>query len=147
MDCFVAIASRNDGGESLSLLRRNTAEPRRMRGNVVEVVFEVHALVRRPLLRNACAWPPFPRGPNRPGAKSAAAVRADIVQPVLDTVRAESALIAADARFRRIRRKFLVAIFAVWSQLQRHDRPFLLKRRGSWQIGRAIRMANIPRLR
>ena len=62
------------------------------------------------------------RGPDRPRRKTAAAVRADIVQFVLDAIRAERAFIGADPRFRRVRRQVLVAIFAVRPELQRHGR-------------------------
>ena len=46
----------------------------------------------------------------------------------LDTIGAEGAFIAADARFRRIRRQVLVAIFAVRPKLQRHGGLAMLQR-------------------
>src|ERR1700722_4594472 len=101
-------------------LRRNVLNPCALRGNLVESILETNPLVGRRLLSRRYARPPFGRGPDRPRRKTAAAVRADIVQPVLDAIGAEGALIAADPRFRRGWRKVLVAIFAVRSKLQRH---------------------------
>ena len=84
--------------------------------------------------------PPFGRGPDRPRRKTAAAVRADIVQLVLDAIRAERAFIGTDPRVRRVRRQVLVAIFAVRPELQRHGRLSMLIQGGSSQI--ASRNAN-----
>src|SRR3979411_370637 len=93
-----------------------------MLGNVVETVRQMDALVRWRSLLDRSSWPPFGCRPDRPRDETAAAVRAHIVELILDTAHTERALIAADARFRRTRRKILVAIFAVRSQLQRHGR-------------------------
>ena len=121
VDCGSVIgASPNAVREIIAL--GGISQLRRMRGDIVEAVLQMHALVRRRLLRHRHARPPFLRGPDRPRHKTAAAVRADIVQLVLDAVRAERAFIGADPRLRRIRRQVLVAIFAVRSKLQRHDR-------------------------
>ena len=92
------------------------------------------------------AGTPLLRGPDRPWGKTAAAVRADIVQPGLDAVRAERAFERTNARLRRVRRQVLVAIFAVRPELQRHARPMLRWVRSS-QIMRRIRMPNLPRFR
>ena len=119
LDCFVASAPRMTGSSS-TILRRNIPDARRMRRDVFKAVGQMHALVRRWTLIDPQSRPPFLRGPDRPRHKTAAAVRAHIVQFVLDAVRAERALIAADARFRRMRRKILVAVFAVRPELQRH---------------------------
>src|SRR5450759_3683690 len=67
------------------------------------------------------------------------------MEVVLDAVRTEGAFEGTDARFRRMRRKILVAIFAVRSKLQRHGHFVLSKRGGSSQITGPIRMANTPR--
>src|ERR1041385_125780 len=91
-----------------------------MRGDVVETVFQMHARVRRRMLLYGNAGLPFLRGPDRPRRKAAAGVRAYIVQFVVDAVCTEGAFIAADARLRRMRRKILVAEFAVRPKLQRH---------------------------
>src|SRR5271169_1868736 len=87
----------------------------------------MHPLRRSRLLLDRHPRPPFLRGPDRPRGKSAAAVRAHIAKLALDAVRTESALVTADARLRRIGRKVLVAIFAVWPELERHDRRALTK--------------------
>lgn len=111
-------------GSALALLRCNVSNPRRVRRNIVETVFEVNALRRSRVLCERHPWPPFPCWPDRPRDKSAAAVRAHIAELVLDAVRTERAFIATDARLRRIGRKVLVAIFAVGPELQRHcSRP------------------------
>src|SRR5579863_1092750 len=81
----------------------------------------MHAFGRSWLLFQRYSRPPLPRGPDRPRCKSAAAVRAHIVKLALDAVRAERALVSADARLRRVSRKVLVAILAVRPELQRHD--------------------------
>src|SRR5258708_7590353 len=93
-----------------------------MRHDVIQTVFQMHALVRRQLLDGADAGPPFPGRPDRPRHEAAAAVRAYVVQLGLDAVRAEGAFVSADPRLHRIRRQVLVAIFAVRSELQRHGR-------------------------
>src|ERR1700709_353757 len=107
MDCFVASAPRNDD-ESSALLRRNIPQLRRMRGNILDAVFEMYPLVRRRMLCDAHAGTPFRRRPDRTRHKPAAAVRADIAELALDAIRTERALIGADPRFRCIRRQILV---------------------------------------
>ena len=69
------------------------------------------------------ALPPRPRGPDRSRLEAAAAVRADVVEDVLDAGRAERALVGADPRVRRVGRQVLVAQLAVRSKLERHARP------------------------
>ena len=100
---------------------------------------------------DAHARPPLVRGPDRPRHKAAAAVRADIVQLVLDAIRAERAFIGADPRVHRIRRQVLVAIFAVRPELQRHGRLVsdsrIDRRRDAFARSRSdgMRMTNFPR--
>src|SRR5580692_6384145 len=106
----------------------------------------MHPLGRWRMFSDRHAGTPLLRGPDRPWGKTAAAVRADIVQSGLDAVRAERAFERTDARFRRVRRQVLVAIFAVRPELQRHARPMLRWVRSS-QIMRPIRMPNLPRFR
>src|SRR5215471_12701238 len=91
-----------------------------MRGDVFDAVLQVYPLVRRCMLRDAHARPPFPRGPDRSRRKAAAAIRADVEQFRLDALRAERAFIGADPRIPCIRWQVTVAIFAVRSELQRH---------------------------
>jgi len=74
------------------------------------------------MLGDTYAWPPFLRGADRPRDKSAAAVRAHIIELFDRAVRTERAFVAADASIRRMRRQILVAIFAVRPELQRHGR-------------------------
>ena len=61
---------------------------------------------------------PIPRRADGTGNKSAAAVRADISDDGFDTRRAERAFIRADARFKRIGRQRLVAMFAGGSEFE-----------------------------
>src|SRR5882757_4297311 len=82
----------------------------------------MHALVRRWTLLDRQPGAPFLCRPDRPRDETATAVRAYVVTLVLDAVRAERAFVSADARFHRMRRKILVAIFAVRPELQRHGR-------------------------
>src|SRR6185312_14892913 len=114
-------ASRYDADGS-PLLRWNIPQARAMRRDILDAVFQMHPLVRRQLLRHAHAGPPFGDGPDRPPLKTAAAVRADIVQLVLDAISAERAFVGTDPRLHRTRRQVLVAIFAVRPELQRHGR-------------------------
>ena len=106
----------------------------------------MHTLRRRRMFSHRHSGTPFLRRADRPGGKTATAVRADIVQLALDAVHAERAFERTDARFRRVRRQVLVAIFAVRPELQRHARPMLRWVRSS-QIMRRIRMPNLPRFR
>ena len=64
--------------------------------------------------------PPLIDGANRPRHKPAAAIRADIVQHLFDTLGAERALVSTDAGIRRAGRQVLIAAFAVGPQFQ-HD--------------------------
>ena len=104
------------------MFRWNIPYPRRMRGDVVVTKGQMDALARWRVLSDRHAGPPLLGWPDRTRDEAAAAVRAHIVQFVVDAVRAERALIAADARFCGVRRKVFVAIFAVRSKLQRHGR-------------------------
>src|SRR6185503_15669043 len=115
MDCFASLAMTLDGSP---LLRRNIPKPRAVRGDILDAVFQMHALVRGQLLGDAYAGPPFDGGPDRSPLKAAAAVRTDIVQLVVGAIRAERAFVGADPRFRSVRRQVLVAIFAVRPKLQ-----------------------------
>ncbi len=56
-------------------------------------------------------------GPDGPGDKSAAAVRADIKKNLLHAIGAEGALVAADAGIRCTGGQVLIAIFAVRPEL------------------------------
>src|ERR1700692_3046332 len=105
----------------------------------------MHPLGRRRVFSDRHAGTPLLRGPERPWGKTAAAVRADIVQPGLDAVRAERAFVRTDARFRRVRRQVLVAIFAVRPELQRHGQLILLRGAEWSKIAWPIRMTNLPR--
>src|SRR3954447_18327990 len=61
------------------------------------------------------------RRPNRAANEFAAAVRADPMQPVLDAVGAERALIGADPRLQAVRRQILVAALAVGTQFEHYS--------------------------
>ena len=106
--------------------------------DIFKAVFEMHAFVGRRMLGDTYAWPPFLRGADRPRDKSAAAVRAHIIELFDRAVRTERAFVAADASIRRMRRQILVAIFAVRPELQRHGRRALKTAGTSSQIAREI---------
>jgi hypothetical protein len=91
-----------------------------MLGDFVETVGEMHPLVRQRPLRHRLSRPPLPGRPDWPRDKTTTAVRAHIMEFVLGAIRAERALVRADARFHRGRRQVLVAIFAIRPELQRH---------------------------
>ena len=118
---LLAMTRRETGSP---LFRRNIPDARAMRGDIVESVFQMHALVRGQLFLGAHAGSPFPHRPYRPRGKSAAAVRTDIVEFALGAFSAKCAFVTADARFRCVGRKILVAIFAVRPKLQRHRLVF-----------------------
>jgi hypothetical protein len=93
-----------------------------MLGDILKIELEMDAFARWWMRLSAHAGTPRCGRPNGARSETAAAVGAYIVELVLHAIRAERALIAADARFRRTRREILVAIFAVRSKLQRHGR-------------------------
>src|ERR1700730_14722235 len=130
-----------------AFLRRNISNAGRMLNQVVQAVGQMHPLVRWRTLLHRHSRPPFLRRPDRPRDKTAAAVRAHIVQLVLDAVRTERAFVTADARFHRSWRKILVAILAVRPELQRHGRLVMSGRYGSSQISCRTQMPNLPRFR
>ena len=76
---------------------------------------------RRILAQEVVALP-VSRRPNRSRRESSAAIRADVVQDGVDASCTKRALVAADSGFERIRRQWLVAVFAGGSQLE-HDAP------------------------
>src|SRR5262249_36564416 len=92
-----------------------------MRGDILAAVGEGGPLGRRRPLGGRQAGPPFVSRPDWPRHETAAAIRTDIVNVLLDAVRAKRALIGADPRQRRSRRQVTVAPFAVWSELERHS--------------------------
>jgi hypothetical protein len=61
---------------------------------------------------------PIHRRSNRSRDEPAAAIRADISQDVFDTSNAESALVRADTRLKRIRRQRFVAMLAGRSEFK-----------------------------
>src|SRR5262249_23706318 len=71
--------------------------------------------------------PCLPR-PNRPRLETTAAVRAHVVPNLVDALRAERALVRADARIGSIRREVLVAELAVRTEFEHRQsaqlRPF-----------------------
>ena len=71
--------------------------------NLIHAKFFVNALCGSGLMQQAGARAAFQRRSNWPGYEAAAAIRADIVQDVIDAISAEGALVATDTRFARIR--------------------------------------------
>jgi hypothetical protein len=61
---------------------------------------------------------PIPRRSDRSGHKTPAAIWADVLKDFLDARGAERALIGANARFKRIRKQRLVAIFTGRSEFK-----------------------------
>ena len=61
---------------------------------------------------------PVPRRPDWSRNKSAAAVRAHVVQDVVNARGAERTFISADARFKRVRRQSFVAVFTGRAQFE-----------------------------
>jgi len=139
-------APHHEGRVQLPLLGRDLFDRLRMRRDLGERIFEMHALLGRRMLCDRDARPPFSFGTNRPWRKSAPAIRTYVRKLGLGTVHAEGALIAANARLRRMRRQILIAILAVRPKLQRHD-LYLHKVVGSSQIEPTFRMTNFPRFR
>ena len=72
---------------------------------------------RRVLAKIVVAFPVLRRS-DRPRDKSTAAVRADILQDIIDTGRAKCAFIGTYARFNRNRRQSLIAVLAGRPQFQ-----------------------------
>lgn len=98
---------------SSALVRRDSLDPFRMCGDVVQGIGQAHPVSGGGPLGQREPWPPFVCGPDRPFLEPTAAVRADIVEVVGDAVRTEGAFVRADARVRRGRWKVAVAEFAV----------------------------------
>src|ERR1700761_5281285 len=90
--------------------------------HIFMAVFEMDPLVRRRLGLGAHARPPLLCRADRSRRKSAAAVWADVLQFVFDTIRAERTLVAANARVGRGWRQVFVAVLAVRPKLQRYPR-------------------------
>src|SRR5579862_1665753 len=106
-----------------ALRGRNIPDALRVRLDVVVAVGQRHALGRRRPLGDGKPRPPFGCRADRPRLKTAAAVRADVEQYVVDAVGAEDAFKGADARNSRCRWQIAVAAFAVRSQLKGHGPP------------------------
>src|SRR5262245_58246973 len=89
------------------LVGRDVADLRHMGRDIVERIFQMHALVRRLMFGDADTRPPLLRGTYRPRREAAAAIRADIAELGLDAVGAEGAFVGADARVECVRRQIL----------------------------------------
>src|SRR5262245_53879374 len=72
--------------------------------------------------------------PDRSGSESAAAIRANIQEHVLHTLRAKRTLVTADARLQRVRRQRDVAILASGPELQHGSGTNQVVRRASRQL-------------
>jgi len=72
---------------------------------------------RRVLTQEIVAFPVIHRS-DWSWNKSAAAVRAHVLQEVVDTRRAKGALVCADARLKRVGRQCFVAVLAGWSEFK-----------------------------
>ena len=78
-------------------------------------VFDLRA---RGILTKEVVTFPVLRRPDWSGNKSATAVRADVLQDVIDTRGAERALVGADARFKRVGTQRLVAVLTGRSEFK-----------------------------
>lgn len=85
---------------------------------VVTIPLQVDALGRGWLLAEANARPAFYPGANGPWHKAAAAVRANVVQDMLNAACAERALVRAYPRVGRVRGQVAVAVFAIRSKFE-----------------------------
>ena len=72
---------------------------------------------RRVLAKEVVAFPVVRRS-DRSRNESAAAVRADVFQDVIDTRGTKRALVSADARFKRVGRQRLVALLTSRSEFK-----------------------------
>jgi len=85
---------------------------------------------------------PVSRGPNWPGNKTTTAVRAHVLKNVINTGRAERALIGTYARFKGVGRQRLVAVLAGRSEFKHaglfQQLPTLRMK------GRALRARRLP---
>jgi len=122
----------------LSFVRRDGSEfgrKARMNCRINRPVLDLGT--RRVLTKEVVTFPVL-RWPDWSGYKSPAAVRADVLQDVIDARGAECAFVGANARFKRVGRQRLVAVLAgrsefkhsvsllVTSNVRRHRRaPFL----------------------
>src|SRR5215472_13606651 len=106
------------GRQRSAVFGRDIAEAGAECGNVCAVIFETAPLRRGWPCRQSDAGAPFVLRADRARRETAAAIRADIVQHILDALGAERALKAADAGVRRARRQILVAVLAIGPELQ-----------------------------
>ncbi len=69
--------------------------------------------------------------PHRPRLKVSAAVRANAVKHLIDTLLAEGTLERTNHRIRRFRGQFAIAVFATWPQFEhQRDRSGVASRQG-----------------
>src|SRR5258706_559652 len=87
-----------------------------------------HLGAGRILAEEVVAFPVL-RRPDGPRNESAATVRTHVPQNLVDTRRAERALVTADARLERSRRQRLVAVLAGGSELKHEVLPRVNQRR------------------
>src|SRR5690242_7966669 len=104
--------ARADRAES-AILGRDTAHRRHERLEPGAIPFQMDPLSRGRMLSETRAGSTLGHRTDRPRHEAAATVGTDIEQHRLHAIRAERALIAADAGVSRIRRQVLVAILAV----------------------------------
>src|SRR6185369_15147630 len=105
----------------LTFLGRYRAQPGGERGVPLGVDRPVFHPRSGGILAEEVAVVPVMHRPDRPRRKAAAAIGTDVAQHLLDTVGAESALVAADPGFERSGRQRLVAMLAGRAQLQHQE--------------------------
>jgi hypothetical protein len=101
----------------------DSPDPRRMCGDVVEAVRQMHALIGGRTFLDGQPGPPLLCRSDWPHGETATAVGAHIMKFALDAIRAKRALVTANPRVGRIRWKIPVAILAVRPKLERHSGP------------------------
>lgn len=96
----------------LSFVRRDGSECGRKAHMICGINRPVPDLGARRILTKKVVTLPVVRRPDGPGSESPAAVRADILQYIVDTRGAERTFVSTYARFKRVRRQRLVAVLA-----------------------------------
>ena len=101
-----------------TLLWRDVFDGHNKRIDVINRVIQFTPLRSGRLMRDTDARPAIHSWADRSRLKTAATVRADVMQNRFDTGRAECAFVGAYSRFGRINRQVLIAIFTVRPEFQ-----------------------------
>jgi hypothetical protein len=105
-------------GDRLTQLGLDVADVANELREFVPIPRQMDPFGRRRLFNKAHIRPPFGNGANRPSDETAAAIRTYVEQHAFNAMRAERTFVCANERIGRLRRKILVAVFAIWSELK-----------------------------